>query len=232
MRMERLIHRLRNRPDIGSLRRTTPVSIEWGLERGQVVVRYYIEKFLAEHAADVRGHVLEFSDDGYTRRFGGAQATKVDVLHLTDGNPCATIVADLEQGGSIPSDTFDCIVCTQVFEYVYDLRAAIQTLYRILKPGGIVLVTVPGFQKFEGEEERDFWRFTSLSLRRLFEEAFPKDHLEVRTYGNVLTATAFLYGLAVEDLRRQDLDYHDPEYEVMITLRGVKPEALLSKREE
>jgi hypothetical protein len=71
----------------------------------------------------------------------------------------------------------------------------------------------------------DYWRFTTLSLSRLFHEVFPRDRVEVKAYGNVLAAVAFLHGLAVEDLQREDLEYHDPDYEVTITLRAIKPKA-------
>jgi SAM-dependent methyltransferase len=226
LRVERLLRRLRSRRDIGSLRRTTPVSISWGGERGRIVDRYYIERFLAEHKADVRGRVLEFADDSYARRFGGADVTQVDVLDLRRDNPRATIVADLARGDRIPSAAFDCIICTQVLEYVYDLHAGIQTLCRILRPSGVLLLTAPGIQKIDRagmELWGEYWRFTSLSLRRLFEEVFPKEHVCVKTYGNVLAATAFLYGYAADDLRCEDLDYYDPDYEGLIALRAVKP---------
>ncbi len=224
LRGQRFLRRFRSEANLGSLRRTTPACADWGGSRGQIVDRYYIEKFLAEHRGDVRGHVLDFCDDSYARRFGGAKATKVDVLHLTEGNPQATIVADLARGEAIPSDTFDCILCTQVLQYVYDLDAAVRTLHRILKPGGVVLVTAPGIQKIDrAATEADCWRFTSPGLRRLFEEFFPKDHLDVQAYGNVLAAVAFLHGFAVEDLRREDLEYCDPDYQVLTTLRAIKP---------
>jgi SAM-dependent methyltransferase len=172
--------------------------------------------------------VLDFATESYARQFGGAKITQVDVLSLTADNPYATIVADLSQGEQIPSDTFDCIICTQVLLLIYDIRAAIATLYRILKPGGVLLVTVPGVaHKVCRTEVEDCWRFTMLSLRRLFEEVFPKDTMEVSAYGNVLVAAAFLYGLAVEDLRPGDLEYHDPDYEVSIMLRAVKPQTSL-----
>jgi SAM-dependent methyltransferase len=230
-RVERLLCRVGRHGDIAAFRRTSPVSNDWGRSRGQIVDRYYIEKFLAEHTDDVHGHVLDFCDDCYARKFGGAKATQVDVLHLTADNPHATIVADLAHGEQIPSNTFDCILCTQVLQYIYDLHAASRTLYRILKPGGTLLVTAPGIQRVDvvgGEGEVDNWRFTTLSLRRLFEAAFPQDHVEVRSYGNVLAVTAFLYGYAAEDLRREELDYHDPEYQGLIALRAVKPQAELT----
>jgi SAM-dependent methyltransferase len=199
---------------------------DYGESRGQCIDRYYIEGFLTLYANNVRGHVLDFSDDTYARKFGGAKTTKVDVLHLSADNPNATIVADLAHGDKIPSDTFDCILCTQVLHCIYDVDAAVRTLYRVLKPGGVVLVTAPGIQKIDSEDirnEQEYWRFTSLCLRRLFEKVFPEGHVEVKAYGNPLTAIAFLHGLAVEDLRRKDLDYFHPDYEVSIALRAVKP---------
>jgi SAM-dependent methyltransferase len=206
------------------LRRNSPLGQEWGGSRGQIIDRYYIEKFLNQHRADIHGHVLEFGDDAYTRRFGGSRVTKVDILNLR-ADPHATIVSDLAGGEAIPSDTFDGIICTQVLLLIYDVRAAVRTLHRILKPGGAALVTVPGIQKISrGDMETcgDYWRFTSLSLRRLFEESFPKDQIRVKASGNVLAAVAFLHGLAVEDLRAEDLARDDPDFEVSIGLRAVK----------
>lgn len=210
----------------GSLRRTRPVSDMWGFDRGRVIDRYYIEQFLAQHASDIGGHVLEIANDYYTRQFGGAAVTKVDVLHVSDRLPKVTIVADLASADVIPSDTFDCIVLTQTLQFIYDTRATVRTLHRILKPGGIVLATCGGITKVSAEDmDRwgDYWRFTSLSARRVFEESFPADRVTVQSYGNVLAATAFLYGLAANELTAKELDTSDSNFEVTIGVRAVKP---------
>jgi len=210
--------------DLGSLRRLTPISKDWGLERGQAVDQYYIEDFLAHHANDIRGHVLEVGTDMYTRKFGGARVTKSDVLHVQKGAPGATIIADLSHGDNIQSNTFDCVIFTQTLQYIYDVRAALTTLNRILKNGGVLLATFPGISKISREDmERwgDYWRFTSLSARILLHEAFG-GAVEVKTYGNVLAAIAFLCGLAAEELRKEELDYNDPYYEVIIAVRTVR----------
>jgi glycosyltransferase involved in cell wall biosynthesis len=213
--------------DFGNLRRVKPFSRVWGLDRGQPVDRYYIEQFLAAHSEDVQGRVLEISDDVYTRRFGDDRVTKSDVLHPVAGNPKATIVADLASGEGIPSGAFDCVICTQTLLVIYDVRAVINTLHRILKPGGVLLVTIPGvshqISRKDMDQWGDYWRFTSLSARRLFEERFPSENLTIKTKGNVLTAAAFLYGLAAEELSREELDYNDADYEVSIAVRAVKP---------
>jgi len=207
------------------MRRLTPVSRVFGFDRGQCIDRYYIENFLAHHANDIQGHVLEIGDDEYTKSFGGERVTRSDVLHAAEGNTKATIVADLTCANHIPTDTFDCIIFTQTLQFIYDVRAALRTLYRILKSGGVLLATFPGISqisRYDMDRWGDYWRFTTLSARRLFEEVFPPENVTVGAHGNVLVAVAFLHGLSAEELRREELDYHDPDYELIITVRALK----------
>jgi hypothetical protein len=223
----------------GSLRRLTPVGgYGWG-SRGTPVDRYYIGDFLRRHSGipgymqgDIRGRVLEIGDDSYSREFGGwgdpsreTRVTRVDVLHVDKGHPNVTVVADLASADQIPSETYDCIICTQTLLLIYEVRAAIGHLNRIVKPGGVVLATVPGVSRLcrpEADLWGDYWRFTSLSARRLFAEAFGERNVTVEAYGNVLAAVAFLHGIAAEELRREELDLRDPSYEVLIAVRAIK----------
>jgi SAM-dependent methyltransferase len=208
----------------GDLRRLTPLSRVFGYDRGLPVDRYYIERFLAGETGSIRGRVLEVGDDSYTRRFGGDRVTKSDVLHVHHGNPQATIVADLSDGKEIPSDCFDCVILTQTLHVIYDVRSALRTLHRILKPGGILLATFPGISQIDHYEwaEQWYWSFTTLSSRRLFGEVFSANRVNIQAYGNVIAATAFLYGLATEELRCDELDYCDRDYELVITAKAIK----------
>jgi SAM-dependent methyltransferase len=212
--------------DFGHLRQVTPVSREFGYDRGQPVDRYYVENFLARQAGDIRGRVLEIGDSSYIRQFGGGQVTVTDVLHVQAGNPAATIIGDLTHADHIPANTFDCFILTQTLHLVYDIQAALQTIYRILRPGGVLLATFPGISQISHDCWAEYWcwSFTTLSARCLFEEVFPAANIKIETFGNVLAATAFLQGLATEELTPEELDYHDPDYEVLITLRAMKPE--------
>jgi glycosyltransferase involved in cell wall biosynthesis/SAM-dependent methyltransferase len=213
----------------GDLRRVVPISAEFGYDRGQPIDRYYIDRFLARSAGAIRGRVLEIGDDTYTRQFGGDRVTISDVLHISEGNPLATIVADLTQADQIASNSFDCILLIQTLQLIYDLPAAIRTIERILKPGGVLLATFPGISQLSADEwaETWYWSFTTLSARRLFEAVFPAECVEILAYGNVLAATAFLQGLAAEELRREELDQHDPQYQLLLCLRAQKAEAPL-----
>jgi len=224
-----LARRLRVAPGrgirLGSLRRLTPISRQFGFDRGQPVDRYYIEAFLDNHAQLVRGSVLEVGDDSYSRRFGAGKIHRQDVLHVVPGSPGATIIADLAHAPHIPSASFDCIILTQTLQYIFDLEGAAATLYRILKPGGAVLATLPGISQIcrdQEDKDSDCWRFTPSSARRLFARHFTQENTHVAASGNVLAATAFLEGLAVEDLSRDELDVHDPDYPLTITVVATK----------
>ncbi len=95
----------------------------------------------------------------------------------------------------------------------------------MLKPGGVLLATVPGISqisRYDMDRWGDFWRFTTLSATRVFQEVFGRRDLTVEAFGNVLTAMALLQGLSVEELTIRELDHRDPDYELLITVRACK----------
>lgn len=209
----------------GSLRRIRPISPYWGWERGLPIDRYYIANFLEFHSEDVHGHVLEIGDNMYTVKYGGDKVIQGSVLHVAEQKEFVTIIGDLTNAENIPSNTFDCLIVTQTLQAIYEVEASIRTIYRILKPGGICLATVPGISKisrYDMDRWGYYWSFTTQSIRRLFETVFPGNGLQVNAYGNVLASIAFLHGLAASELRKRELDYLDPDYELLITIRAQK----------
>jgi SAM-dependent methyltransferase len=209
--------------DFGDLRRVQPVSTDFGFDRGHPVDRYYIERFLSARADAIRGRVLEFGEPMYTNMFGDDRVSQSEILDVA-GGPEATYTCRLEEGDELPSEAFDCVIFTQTLQYIYDVQSGLQTLHRILKPGGTVLATVPGITPLCHEHYPDswFWSFTAASVRRLFSERFTTVALDIEAFGNVLAATAFLYGLADSDLTADELDHRDPDYEVIIGVRAQK----------
>jgi SAM-dependent methyltransferase len=121
----------------GSLRRLTPVSRDWGDDRGGPIDRYYVTAFLDRHRLDVRGRVLEIAEDVYARWFGDDRVSHIDILEYREGeHPRATFVGDLTDAPQLPTGAFDCVILTQTLQLIYDLKAAIGTVHRILRPGG------------------------------------------------------------------------------------------------
>jgi SAM-dependent methyltransferase len=218
----RRARRLRRPPWLGVLRRTTPLSEAWGADRGTPVDRYYIERFLEVHGADIRGRMLEVRDSRYTSRFGTG-VTAAEVLDVDEGNPEATIVADLSAADSVEAESFDGFLLTQTLQYIRDPAAALRHARRILKPGGVLLATVPGISRIDTRHaDRDLWRFTPRACSALFAETWSGDEVEVTAVGNVLAAAAFLYGVAAEELAERDLARHDPNYPVVVCVRAVR----------
>lgn len=215
----------------GSLRRLSPISRNWGDDRGGPIDRYYVTNFLDRHRHDVHGRVLEIAEDVYAKWFGDDRVSRIDILEYRKGeHPRATFVGDLTDAPQLPSNAFDCVILTQTLQLIYDLRSAVGTVHRILKPGGVVLVTLPGITPVNRQDTESWgnhwcWSFTALSARQLFAEHFNPDAIEVETFGNVLVAASFLYGLGRDELTRRELDHRDPDYEVLITLRVRKEPA-------
>jgi SAM-dependent methyltransferase len=197
------------------------------MERGQPVDRYYIERFLERRVNDIHGHVLEIGDNTYTRRYGRARVTESVVLHVAEEKKHVTLIGNLAEPSSIPADSFDCLIVTQTLQVIYDVQAAVRTMYHGLKSGGVALVTVPGISKisrYDMDRWGHYWSFTTRSVEALFTDVFPRDHVQIEAHGNVLAATAFLHGLAAEELSNAELEYEDPDYQLLITIRAVKPE--------
>ena len=226
--LKRLImpaRRLRGRlaMSVGRISSADPLCRGFGYSRGTPIDRYYIERFLRAHSADIRGRVLEIGDDSYSRRFGGGNVTKQDVLHVRGDEPKATIVGDLAEPRVLPKATFDCIILTQTLHLIFDASAALQQVHDALHPGGVALITVPGVSSIDRGEWGDswYWSFTAAALDRLLSETFRPAAIDVSTHGNLFAATAFLHGAAVEEVSRGRLDRVDEAYPVTVTARAV-----------
>lgn len=215
--------RWRRPRNLGDLRTTTPFST-WGSSRGGPLDRVYIGWFLERHAGDIRGRALEIAGDEYIRAHG-RDVVQTDILDVFEDNPRATIVGDIADAPHIADNTFDCVLVTQVLPFIYEPRDAFRTAHRILAPGGVLLVTTPGLCRIAPVEDEQFghwWNFTGRSAQRLAEEVFGEGNVDMETFGNVLAACAFLYGLGPWDVSAEELAVHDPAFEVTIGIRAVK----------
>lgn len=212
--------------DFGDFSRVKPISPIFGIDRGLPIDRYYIEQFLTKQSSYIAGRALEMGDPFYINKFGKDQVTQIDIMHVVEGNPVATIIADLTQADHVPSDLFDCIIFTQSLQMIYDLKTALRTLHRILKPGGTLLLTTSGISKIARRLGKDdwgeYWHLTTQSAEALINETFPDGNYEIASYGNVLSALCYLHGLAAEELPEDKLDHLDPDFEVIVTVRVTK----------
>jgi glycosyltransferase involved in cell wall biosynthesis/SAM-dependent methyltransferase len=213
------------RVHFGDFDRTSPISRDFGFDRGTPVDRYYVEAFLAAHSGDIRGRVLEVGDASYCRRFGMG-IVRQDVVHVTADNPETTIVGNLSIPGLLPEGAFDCLVITQTLHLIYDVREAVAEMHRALKPGGVLLLTCPGISQIDRGKWGTtwFWSITRIAAERMFGDVFGAANVAVEARGNVYAAVSFLQGLALEEVDSAKLEIFDASYPVIVTVRARKPE--------
>ncbi len=95
-----------------------------------------------------------------------------------------------------PDESFDCALSSQVFEHVFYPDGFIKEINRILKPNGMLLLTVP-FVWDEHEQPYDFARYTSFALKHIFENngfqivEFNKSMNDVRVIFQIINAFIF-----------------------------------------
>ena len=95
------------------------------------------------------------------------QQTGCDVVQSSDHKVNTICLANQL---TFENETFNTVFSTQVLEHVYDHHGMIKESYRVLKPGGYCIVTVPFTWELH-EEPYDFFRITKHGLKELFEES-------------------------------------------------------------
>ena len=206
----------------GDLTRTSPASNCFGFDRGTPIDRYYIEQFFRNNGEQISGRVLEVGDSTYSRTFSRGRVESCSVLqHAALGTDPSAIVGDLTESATLPENTFDCFICAQTLQYIFDIQKAVEGACRLLKPGGVLLATVPGISqisRYDADRYGDYWRFTTDSITRLFQPVFTGG-IEVASFGNALAATLLLQGVPLEELPDVSLlDDYDRNYPLIITI--------------
>lgn len=69
----------------------------------------------------------------------------------------------------IPDAMFDVILCNAMLEHTPSPVTAVREMRRVLKPGGLLLVTVPFIFPIH-DAPGDYWRFTKYGMRELLKE--------------------------------------------------------------
>jgi SAM-dependent methyltransferase len=66
---------------------------------------------------------------------------------------------------SLPSESAGTVLCIETFEHVFEVRKAFDEVFRLLKPGGLFVITSPLNFRIHGYPD-DYWRMTPNCLRR------------------------------------------------------------------
>lgn len=194
-----------------------PLSKKFGIERGTPIGRYYIDKFLKEHSSSIRGRCLEFGNPTYKSYF--PNASKYEIISVRE-DPNVDIVADVHNSSSLPVEIYDSIICTQVFEHLSHPHIAAKSLYSMMKPGGVLLFTVPFINNIH-YSPGDYYRFTPDACKQILEDA--GFLIEVIDFGgNAMVSIGSLLGMVAEDFTEEELRMKDSVYPYNNLVKAVK----------
>lgn len=197
-----------------------PISTRYGFDRGKPIDRTYIEKFLEDCADSIYGRCLEIVDNTYTIRYGKDKITTSDILDIFPTKK-SNIHGDLRNLKEVKDNTYDCLIVTQTLYVVDDFETAIAESYRILKPGGTLLVTLPTISP-AWNLKINFWRVTAGSARYVFSKYFSSNNIEIKSFGNKTSALYFWLGMAIEDMSSDELEKNDPNFPLIIGIAAKK----------
>lgn len=214
----RVVSKLNN-PMISNIMRMqlNPADRLFGTSRGKAIDRYYIEAFLDKYARCIKGRCLEIADNTYTIQFGADRVFKSEILHV-EGWGDNAIKGNFETGDGIIENAYDSLIITQTFMFINDVYSAAKNIYKALDYGGVALITVSGISKISRYDDDNWGMYHSFfkkGLEKIFGSVFGNENTEIIHYGNAKIAIAFLYGLTVEELTKEDLDYVDKDYPVI-----------------
>ncbi len=140
------------------------------------------------------------------------------MLHV-EGWGKDAIKGNLETGEGIEESRYDTLIITQTLMFTYDLKNVAESIYKALRSGGAALITVAGISQIarhDADRWGSYYSFHKDALHKLFEPLFGCGNVSVKSYGNVKTAIAMLYGLCCEDLAESDFAVYDEDYPVLI----------------
>jgi SAM-dependent methyltransferase len=96
----------------------------------------------------------------------GAEYTAADL----PGNPGANLILNDDGTVPCPDNTFDAVMSTQVLEHVTDPELYLSEAYRVLRPGGRMLLSTHGVFIYHPDPD-DYWRWTCAGLQRVVRQA-------------------------------------------------------------
>ena len=130
---------------------------------------HLIERSIALLAHEITGVVLEVGcgEQPYKRYFSHAKK-----IIATDFNPARGVVDVAAPACPLPfrDQVFDGIIATEVLEHVPDPAATFREFYRVLRPGGKVILSTPMYWPAH-EQPYDFFRYPGHGLLALASRA-------------------------------------------------------------
>jgi SAM-dependent methyltransferase len=122
----------------------------------------------------------------------------------------------------VPSEAYDCFLLPCTLQHFRELELCLRNVLRLVKPGGVILANAAGLFRLD-KVGLDFWRPTPDGWRELLQRVWPDCTVVVEAEGNCLAVVAINLGLALEELKPEELDDYDARFPVVTNIYCRKP---------
>lgn len=167
--------------------------------------RKLLNKELTRVSSEARGHVLDIGGKkGYHKGNYNPPYEKAQGWKFLNPDPRTNpdYLGTLSQT-KLEDQTFDQVYLIEVLEYLKNPLEDLQHIQRILKPGGVLYLSVPLLFPLHGDEEKDRFRWTTVALKDALSETGFED-IQITCLGSVFTV--------IHDLLYVALSYGSPKY--------------------
>jgi SAM-dependent methyltransferase len=126
------------------------------------ITRYYVDEFYFSHVPSLKfgSRVLDLGGNKIHKR--GRFDIEKYPLRITYANLVTAKRPDIQcDAACIPTRAglFDAVICSELLEHVPEPSRVLRDVFRVIKPGGCLLVTVPFLFRIHGDPH-DYSRFT------------------------------------------------------------------------
>ncbi len=154
---------------------------------------------LAIERYEMTGKVLDLGSKNGTpsyyqhiKRAGECQITFTDLVPGVD-----VVQVDVEKPFPFEDSSFDTVISFHLVEHVYDFWKMPTEVFRVLKPGGRLIISVPFMHEYHADPG-DYWRMSGDAVSRLFESAgFSVKSIETVGEGIATFAATKLVGMVL-----------------------------------
>ena len=135
------------------------------------------------------GKVLDAGAGGlHARQLLGPNCEEYVAVDIADQRGELDMTADVQDLAVIEDARFDCVFCSQVLEHLPRPGAAVSEFFRVLKPGGYLILAVPHLSALH-EEPHDYFRYTQYGVNHLLTTA-GFENVSMTSAGGLLTFIA------------------------------------------
>jgi SAM-dependent methyltransferase len=147
-----------------------PNAFNPNITQPSFLLRSKLLKRITAFAPQLKGRLLDFGCGSKPYRSLFETAEYIGLDFQGEGHSHENEQIDVFYDGHnlpFPSEHFDSVFTSEVFEHVFNLDEIIPEIKRVMKPGGLILVTCP-FTIAEHEQPNDYARYSSFALKHLF----------------------------------------------------------------